>query len=472
MRFVLILFCLAWQACGQEDFLFFDPSYHDRSRALSDVPEIVEAIDKAPLEFVDGKVIDLNGRYSLRAPGPNQMLRLRLKILKRLVFDIPGKPGLRISMTSKLRELVAREAMWPGPTLGNVIASDGNHWIRLSGGILDIRFQDETLILAQGDIVLLRAPLSEMPPQLFCDAESYLYSAHLLACQPLDIPSIAPLLRAPDDPPGNWTLSDRYEQGALEQGPDGIMLTRGATKHSVSASAEIASEAGCVLTISVRAGSVGAVVYVRGPQNGKVYRFGVGDYQGERVLCENPANADHVRSCHERGWIIGDRFWARVIIGANQSVAHFSNDGVHWVELGYDRFRGDDKFAETLAIELGFGDKMAGEIRIDPPQVQRWNGALEALALEVGISMDDLRHESVVRRADRLLAACIEAAKRGVDIDRVLPALHELPWLITPWADGQVNGDGSWWSLWEVYERLAERLAATGQGDRLVDLHN
>jgi hypothetical protein len=470
MRVALIVFCLAWQSIGQEPgALYFDPLYQDKGRGLAHVPEIFTAIDKAPLATAKASsIIALKGRYYLQAPKAGMLLRLRLKQVKHLALDFPGKPGLRISLLDK-RQLQARRASWPGPKLGPCLASDGNNWIRLLGGVLDIRFQQGTLVLAQDDLVLLTAPLAQMPPQLQLDVQSKLYTAHFVPCTPLPLPSFDPQLLPPESPPENWTLTDHYEQGALATDGDSITLTRVEVKHSIQATAEIAAEGGCVITVPVESATVGAGIQLRSSQ-GKPYQFSVGEYQGERVLCEKPARKDNVRLYHMRGWIVGDTFSVRMIVGANLSAAYFSNDGMHWTAFDNEFIRRNDRKVQANQLHLTFADRHAGHIRIGPPEVRRWHGALEALAEEMGFSTFDLRHEVVVHRADKLFHGAMEAAKRGVELDRLLPALRELPWLVAPWADGQVSGEGTWWALWELYERAAERASAMGQSERLGDL--
>ena len=115
----------------------------------------------------------------------------------KLEWQTPGSPGKRIIPASALRTgtshglkgqyFYGSPLSQDQPITPPRVDDDNFRWRYLREGAIDLRYQDGHIVVARGDIVLLKAPMSRVPDSLTMEMAGRLYLAEALRLKPLNL---------------------------------------------------------------------------------------------------------------------------------------------------------------------------------------------------------------------------------------------------------------------------------------------
>lgn len=253
------------------------------------------------------------------------------------------------------------------PTRRTSWSGDGRRWRMLGADVLDVRYQGGWVVIAQGDVPLLWAPLPAPPSQTILDAHAVVTDARLLPARPIALP--------PRDPPDReilaseraamleWSGSDdslagtrRLSDGSLE-----LVGSAGGGERFVGIPAP--GGPGTSVTLRLTSLTAGAGVAVTHP-------FEKDRRIGGRTLTRNGrlawigrsltgTAADRAAEAAESlGLTTGprDEAWLRASWSATDVRWFWSADGRSWVPLGSEPI-GEGPWASTLWVGVSVADQ-------------------------------------------------------------------------------------------------------------------
>jgi outer membrane protein assembly factor BamB len=407
----------------------------------------------------------------------------------KLFWKPPGAAEFAIIPSSVLRTSQAADAK-PGlyghyvatsEDLGASIASrvhrlhdDGFQWLEFGRGNLDIRYQDGEIILARGDIVLLRAPHPKPSSHVALRVTAHLEAAHKFQAPPLAVSGdLVAAGTRPDESPGSdaW-VKDESGGGVnstLEPQDDGgILFRRPASGGYAYARTRIPTKTGAVITFHLQDFSSHAGVFIEGPfGDGRRQHFLAGDRQ---VLCQDPGNHSHVNDRARDGFYMPDAFWLRFEVGFNQVVVSTSIDHERWSVVSRDPVEAG-KYQVQPDIVLGLilaASNSPCELRIGPPVVRRWH-RIEALAARLG-SEEGLSHVRPSMRRTNAFHVLSDANEQDYPLSEIAAALRELMRRSGARGEDRDGSSGRWHALESLIRRIVVRQWSLGDRQAYADL--
>lgn len=378
------------------------------------------------------------GVMRLRAPlGDDRVLRLALDNFPRLqlhLFSARGGVTLAWSQDDPRWAAYAtqRDADAMLPRSWRLIATDAGRARRTefrAGGPWELRHRDGQVVVSRGDVVLLQAPLADVPTEVLFQGRATFYGLALARtsdappCEsswPEHAPTLAAAAAFEAPPAAEWRSKlpegvtwERDASGAWKLESPGVP-SRGwvATRLPQVGMHEIVmqfSEAG-----------VGAGVFLAPPDQPpqQVLRFTLDKRTGskslvwcgddDRVEVPVPAAADAVAPFAQ------DTPWLRLVVGCGLVRAWQSGNGVEWVELPAAARLATRGLTHFGLHHVGGGKSVSIALR------RLWIQPLEELGRTVDLSL--------VSDPQALLAAKDLAGWEQVVRDTRPPATEELAW--------------------------------------------
>jgi len=311
----------------------------------------------------DGRVhVVMAGLARLRAPWPDDaVLRLAFhhnQPLKIHFWNQQEQEGVVFTWRSTHRTYwsALRTSRSPASTIGGeqtmtlanaemaLLATDDGRSRRTLYAFCDIRYQDHSLVLTNGDIRLLTAPLAAPPTDVFLEAsESLLFSIAMHRGGPApDDPPYSPRTLLASDRPAELPWSERLAPGVeFRPLPDGgvemdardkTLLPSAATAPLVRAGLHVVDfhiedptpETGVFLADD-QGQPIQGIEFVRDKRTGLTgYRFGGPSTVVAAVTYGNPYQELYPLPP------AGRQPWIRLVLGGGTLRCFASGDGVHW----------------------------------------------------------------------------------------------------------------------------------------------
>ena len=232
-----------------------------------------------------------------------------------------------------------RDGKTPQPTVTQLLATDNERYRRLGLGTVEIRFQDNKLVLSRGEFVLLVVPFSGLPQEVYLEGSGVVRGIEMARSGPAPLPQ--PTLRptilqaarpadldfAPVLPPGAQIQRltdgriqlDKPAKGSLAVAklldcPDGLF----------EVIAELEDfDAGTGLSLCDEEGKeIGRFGFFRHKETGQVVFGPIPAWHNTAESVEELAKRP-ARTAHRHQWI-------RLVAAGGLLTAWTSGDGVHW----------------------------------------------------------------------------------------------------------------------------------------------
>ncbi|MFT5129307.1 MAG: hypothetical protein ACI8W8_002929 [Rhodothermales bacterium] len=481
-------FAIRWQG-----FLIAPQAGRYRIAATTDDGMRVYVAGKKVVEsWVDQSAVRISGEIELQAgshPIAMEYFESSGEATAKLEWQPPGAAEFAIIPSSALRSSQAPDAQpglyghyvdvgenlaIGGPSRLHRVHDDSGQWRKLGHGNLDIRYQNGEIVLARGEIVLLRAPQATPPPKIQVQINALLLAGHKVLDVPLPTPQDTVAAGTiPDEGPSfdSWAKDGSGGSAKSTLEPDaegGIHFRRPEAGDYAHATTKIPSKTGAVITVHVREISSGAGVFIDGP-------FGSGRRQyltagHRRVLCQNPSDEGHVAHHVRDGHFMPESFWLRFEVGFNQVVVSTSTDQERWILVSRDPIESRKYEIEpeiVLGLILARSDS-ACEIRIGPPEVRRWH-RLETLAERVG-EPDALAHIRPGTRRTNAFRILTDASDQGAELSELATAFRELVRRSGVHNKDRTQGTDRWHPLESLLRRMVMRHWSLGDRRAFADL--
>jgi|GEM_PF-5871869 len=289
---------------------------------------LARLLSPAPALEQDRRSVRLRAHKLLALPKPDRMLRLHLHARTFALNLSEAQAGARIELAGDgyLYGYVTSRH----PQRRILAARQRGDWLSDRHGIVDVRWQNGELILARGDVPMLRLPLVQPPVEGAIQAEASASYMDYLPCKPLELPSglaDGGVRKAADL---EWKAR-APGRSALARGDDGSMELSSA-EPATEASAAMTASWGPGLDVEMQiagvAGSAGLFVGDASDTQARTcYKLPVIEQAGQTTLGRGGRD----------GWdalAMPTTFWVRWRYGIDSVQVWIGPDGRYWALLG------------------------------------------------------------------------------------------------------------------------------------------
>jgi outer membrane protein assembly factor BamB len=452
----------------------------------------------------------LSGLFRLKAPLPEGgALRFALEDYDRLKLHFfRGEEGVTLALYQSMNAASTayqthRQPGAPQPDRYVLAATDGGRGMRTEsryGGPFELRWQEGELLLARGDVPLVRVPLPETPGEIYFDGQATLTGLAMLKADGFPLDS----LPAPDEQralePAQLNWKEQLAEGAqFKKEPDGaVELTAGAAKQRSYVVAPLTKAGLSEVVLKIEAATPGVGVFLGRGEEGKPYevvKFLHDQRTGRLGLSlqgDDDAHERHFESVDERMTpLVPEQPWLRLLFGCGVLRVWLSGDGVHWSEPFFDLRAGlpgevthlglhvvanrpdcrlrigkiytrplpafnalvEDALREralSLPQPADYGDWLTQFSAAQPPEVETavWRRACAVSTLASGCS---------AALGDALVNALLDDAQSNLAVEQQFALLEEAALLL------DLRSDANRWSQYmERFHNLAEAAHRSG----------
>ena len=316
----------------QDWVLFWDPAEREDYSWQKDLKEL---LGPAPAVDQRAKSVRLNGVHQLRKlPTERSMLRFCVRGEFRTEFWT-GQQGARLVLDrhGDLHGYVlSREQGKPPACLA---ASHEAAWTLLPRGPVDLRWQDGEIVLARGDVLLLRVPLKEPPAEGRLESNGTLRLLQALDCRPLPAPPRPGHIVLDTRRPAELEWRTRATGGAAIQRREDGSLRLSAEQPDASAAAEYSADiaAGVEIEFQVSGATAGSCIGWSEGEGRSARGMHVLESRRGRLFAETSDEREAARA-EEAGLFVPGVFWVRLTCGLSGWQLHVGPDGSHYGRFG------------------------------------------------------------------------------------------------------------------------------------------
>jgi outer membrane protein assembly factor BamB len=396
----------------------------------------------------------------------------------------------------------------------DLVHNDNGRWSGLMRSGFDLRFQDNTFVIARGDIPLTFLPLDSAPTVLKIQTK-----ARLQYLEPIRLEPLSGLKNPPIDEdrwqPASalpwYVLNDAPDsRGTYEIGEQGdVRLTRTEGSNPVHLQANIPIHGSTDIYAFMKNPTHLSGIRFQHPQNETFHSLYFVKMANSYVISMNPTDLPFTSDQYRAGFRFTHHVWWRAHYGNNQFVLSMSPDGEHWnvvhsftlnsslprkreIVFGLTTLLGDepaavsldkvfiksDRLIEQLSTSLPIGsipnvpllkqatsntqsvNALLSELETQRPETvssEKWRLACYARAMETNMTP--------AMRQEALLRLFHHAVLYHPDTARVFEALVKIPQrLMMVSAEANLH---SWQNLQNLYDLLAGRLWVENKPEKL-----
>jgi outer membrane protein assembly factor BamB len=486
--------------------LFDDSAARGNFTWLSNVETLLQPEKGELKKQGNNGTIQLAGKYKLQPPSADgHVIRLRLHTPNRLSFLVRNETQAARIEWRDAWQLVALINSPDAPQKFRVIGGDNGRWRAFRQGTIDLRYQDDQLILARGDIVLITIPMGA-PTSITLEAQGQLKLAERLRLQPIALPKrVLDIVSEEVIPPAKreWSVQPDTKLAQVTPQEDGSLLVarNDDSDKELFVGTIVKPQAGLTVTMEATEIALQTGFFFDRP-DGQKHAVYVVQHKDDRVLAISPTDKGEAKRNAGAGYFVGDRVWCRGVYGLDFFRLEFSSDGINWgtfleapyadtaldkpVHVGMRAANGagprgarltkittsrptvleqlaDGQLVSQVPFALNdrFGQPLTLALQLEGAAGARPDGSTEAewrraclVAMLGKVPTPNSRHEI----ASTLMRSVIDD---GVDFDKTLAALAALPTRLKIQQNAGVKLN------WATHQQMYDQLAiAESQGDR------